>query len=95
MGLSVPRVLASDSNRLKHCVATHANRHHSSNILRAKTRKTERNQHDAVGELVSAASDSSKSNRLKHCVWRGATQSKKKSKKKDMPLMWESSLTFL
>ena len=79
VSLSVPRVIASDSNRLKH---THANGHHLSNILRAKIRKTERDQHDAVGELVSAASDSSKSNRLKHCVWRGATESKKKSKKK-------------
>lgn len=65
VSLSVPRVIASNSNRLKH---THANDHHLNTILRAKTRKTERNQHDAVGELVSTASDSSESNRPKHCV---------------------------
>lgn len=65
MNLSVPRVIASDSNWLKH---THANGHHLNTILRTKTRKTERNQHDAVGELVSTASDSSESNRPKHCV---------------------------
>lgn len=57
VSLSVPRVLASDSNQLKHCVATHANRHHSSNILRASNRKTERDEQDAIGERVGTASD--------------------------------------
>ena len=34
----------------------HANGHHFSNLLRAKIRKTERDEKDAVDELVSTAS---------------------------------------
>lgn len=39
VSLSVPPVLASDSNRQTHCVAAYANGHHFSNILRAKTQE--------------------------------------------------------